>query len=92
MLLFDNLTVIYVFKYVPETLHLCFFFVIDFPVAQSDFKYLCFIFSCTCPMTMRIDCANKDVFSAGLGESILLPSPASLETKLPFQGPFGLAI
>lgn len=37
MLLFDNLKVIYVFKYVREILHLYFFFVIDFPVAQSDF-------------------------------------------------------
>lgn len=43
-------------------------------------------------MTIHIDCANKDVFSAGLGESILLPSPSSLETKLLFQGLFGLAI
>lgn len=68
------------------------FFVIDFPVAQSDFKYLCFIFSCTCPMTIRIDCANKDVFSAGLGETILLLSQSSLEMKLLFQRLFGLAI
>lgn len=68
------------------------FFVSDFPVAQSDFKYLCFLFSCTCPMTIRIDCANNDVFSAGLGETILLLSQPSLEMKLLFQRLFGLAI
>lgn len=34
MQLFDNLKVIYVFKYVHETLHLYLFFVIDLPVAQ----------------------------------------------------------
>lgn len=40
-----------------------FFFVTDIAAAQLDFKYLYFMFSCTCPMTICIDRANKDVFS-----------------------------
>lgn len=52
--LFDDLKVIYVFNYRHEApVCVCvFFFVTDFTAAQQDFKYLYFIFSCTCPMTI----------------------------------------
>lgn len=43
-------------------------------------------------MTICIDRANKDVFSAGLGETILLLSQSSLEMKLLFKRLFRLAI
>lgn len=62
--LFDDLKVIYVFNYMYKVpVCVFFFFVTDFTAAQQDFKYLYFIFSCTCPLTIYIDHANKDVFS-----------------------------
>lgn len=60
LLLFDDFIVIYLFNYAREAPMFVVFFVTDLTAAQQAFKYLYVIFSCTCPVTVHIEHANKD--------------------------------